>query len=91
MTIKSIPARKIVICDGCGAEGEHGRDPFRKNGRLTMSRNALDHLTEAVADGTYAIDLCDHCERTFSATINETLKLVRRPETEDSHNDKGGS
>ena len=59
MSTKTIPAKTIMTCDGCGIECTTSNR--RKDGGLHIKEDALDYQGHAVADASQKYDLCDKC------------------------------
>lgn len=73
----TIPQQTIIECDVCGVDCTGGKSRA-KGAKLTLNRNALDHLGNAAADGTVSFDLCDDCESVVSRAINQAAEGRRK-------------
>lgn len=75
MTTTNIPAMKLVACDSCGAECSLKN--YIHEGKLTLTRAALDYQGNPVADATIRLDLCDRCNAVIGDAINVAVLAAK--------------
>ena len=75
MSITNIPATAIRHCDCCGMECTPKN--FVHEGKLVLTRAALDFQRQPVADATIRIDLCDRCNYRIGDAINAEQKAIK--------------
>lgn len=74
---KTIPEKKITICDGCKSECTHST--ARKSAHLKVQQSVLDWSNTPCANGDVEYDFCDECIGKVFAAINETLTSIANP------------
>lgn len=72
MSTKTVPARTIKTCDGCGVVMDSGNS--RQEGLLTLKAHALDMQGAPCADATKKLDLCDSCLYAVGKAIDAAIK-----------------
>ena len=75
MSRKEIPAKSVITCDCCGVACAGGN--YVHEGKLTLTRAALDFQGCPVADATIRLDLCDRCNSEIGSAINEAANRLR--------------
>lgn len=78
MSTEHIPAKDLIICDGCGerAEGKSFRGIYH-GGYLTIGRDAYDFQGNAVASNNINLDLCSKCMKLAVEALNTAFR--KRP------------
>lgn len=79
MSVKTIPASQIFICDACGKESTETTltDRPRYWVNLDVIQDAYDWSGAAVADGSVHRLLCRDCALKISAAINACCEAIR--------------
>lgn len=77
MSVKEIPALRIVICDCCRRECGPGGASRAEGGALHLKRDGLDFSGAPVGDASVRLDLCDSCLNEIGSAINETCERIR--------------
>ena len=75
MTRKAILASTVITCDCCGVECAGSN--YVHEGKLTLTRAALDFQGCPVADASIRLDLCDRCNSEIGSAINEAASRLR--------------
>lgn len=76
MTKKQIPAQTITTCDCCGVECKGSN--YVHEGKLTLTRAALDFQGCPVADATIRLDLCDRCNSAIGDAVSKCAESIRK-------------
>lgn len=75
MSKQTIPERHIITCDCCGVECKGPN--YVHEGRLTLTRAALDYQGCPVSDATVRMDLCDRCNNLIGDAISRVVGSKR--------------
>lgn len=72
MSERNIPAKQILACDRCGAEGEYLRSGAFKDGGLhAKSVERCSRAYDVAAGGAFIrLDLCAACDMEFSKWLD---------------------
>lgn len=82
MTTRTVPEKKIIICDCCQREVGDAGVWRAKNGGIHVRRDALDYQGSACANADIRLDLCDGCLGKVCDAINAACVEVRAALTE---------
>lgn len=72
MSSKSVPAKRLFTCDGCGLEQlepDNGMRPSRWS-QVHFRRDAYDFQGRAVADASVLLDFCALCTQSAAEALN---------------------